>query len=469
MSCKVDPNSPECLDVDKINSSNSAPQDVPSGQVNTQDQDGDAPQEISTEDSGVSAYSEDTGQTLKKVDEQKTMCARLFEPFSNQYDHMSQSQRSECARGHYDMSKIGDYEFIVNGKSISNDPEGLVRTKATYTVSKMYYEELQNPKPVQKLLTKLYLKVTGRKKVPINIELKPHQNYTGLASLNKGLISIVDSLSDYEGQTMMDIDDSSTWISRSMSVGTLNHELGHHLMYHFYKRKFPDYEGHWGHAKGVESLAEAIVNPGSAWAEGFADAMAEIEYPSRERLVPYDLVRSGWYKLSLRETLSNEFVIKHILDDYIRSEWINADGFNMSGVNDASIARLNKIFICMVRSGLQADFQEFVVDFLFQFPEEKEKFMKVLTRWRMSHIAQAPHVVERFIDRMNSFEQPVFGLGGVKAKIHLWERMKHLGVVEKHLMNPDLSPKKRIENMRIVANTIENYATTAYHIDGPVL
>ena len=394
----------------------------------------------------------------------------LFIPFpsNDDYGNFTPEERGKCAREFFDLSTMGEYEFLIGSWPV-RDVSELVETRALFTVSKFYYSSLQEPAPVTAFLTKLYLKATKRDKVPILIDAKAHREFSGLANLSRGTIQIVDTLSSYEGQPEVDLTDPSTFIGGSLSIGTFNHELGHHLMYQFYGKEFPDYEGHRGHDKDATSHVDATTNPGAAWAEGFANAMSMVEYGSPSELSPFQLRSTNWSKRSTEEKIRNEYIIGKILMTFIISKIKISDRATRLEMDDDAFLRLRRVFSCMLRSGLQKDFREFVADYIFLYPRDRERFEGFLKSWSMSKVVNSPHVIERFIARMDSIEIPIFGPSPDECRVGKWKRLKESGAVERYLTNPDLSPSQRLENMRRMERAIENYAEVACQIINPLI
>ncbi|MBT3182193.1 MAG: hypothetical protein HN337_06785 [Deltaproteobacteria bacterium] len=393
----------------------------------------------------------------------------LFQPFPfhDDYERFTPEEREECAREFFDLSTLSEYEFLIGSRPI-RDTGQLVETRALFTVSKFYYSNLQEPSPLTTFLTKLYLKTTKRDRVPILIDTKAHRDFAGRAYLSRGTIQVVDTYSSYEGQPAFDPADPSTFIGGSISIGTFNHELAHHIMYQLYGEEFPDYEGHRGHNRDATTHVDATTNPGAAWAEGLANAMSMLTAGTPSELEPYQLRFTNWAERSTDEKISNEHIIGKLLSDFIISQIKVSARRTESRMDGDAFKRARRIFACLARSGLQKNFQEFVADYIFLYPGDRPRLEELLKDYSMAEIVKAPNLIDRFIAKMDSIEVPIFGPSEDECRVGKWKRIKESGAVERFLTNPELSPRQRLENMRKMERAIENYAETGCQVTGPI-
>ncbi|MFO1463089.1 MAG: hypothetical protein U1F66_04885 [bacterium] len=255
-----------------------------------------------------------------------------------------------------------------------------MRRQGSYRLAQFFLPTLKAPPPGLEFLLETLRGLGDDAKLRVIFEGRVRRGSVAYYRERRhaGEVHLLDTLSDSKGGRTPD---------GLLDQSTLYHEVGHHLMRRLYGGKFPDYRGHPGHDFRVRSYAEARTHPGAAWAEGFAGAIANLDFRSRKGIHgPQDLAED--WPLRDRDTrLSNEFVIAAILTDYVKSELPQADGSLRIGLDEAAFARLRKIFAVMRASGLHQDFAAFLGDFQRRYPGEGPRLLPILRRYGMADFA----------------------------------------------------------------------------------
>jgi len=317
-------------------------------------------------------------------------CQDLFEhPMGPQdYRRVPRKIRRNCAREYFDFSKLKIFQFALRlfyrsrrkGKrqmilpglfrpSVVKDAARLMNRHSTYRLAQSFYPLLSRPGQGLTRLTQAILEMSGRDKVTLVLERRPNARYSSRALIGKNRPIII----------------HLSWPSKEYSGGTdrssLYHELGHHLMYLTYGKKVPKFAGRNTHDPNNATLLEARTSPSAAWIEGFANAMEMIETPPPYEAFPLDLSLEefiAWKNSTLKNKLSNEFVIGSALGMYLRSD--------PNESKTAMLQRLDKVLASMKKHGMQNNFQEFVLDFLHDYPEERSRFLSQLKLFKMGEV-----------------------------------------------------------------------------------
>ena len=309
-------------------------------------------------------------------------CDPLFETFPKQeLKAFPKSLRLSCGDERLPVEQIRFFDLKVRRGGITyrvKHGRQLMKTQGTYRLAKYFFPALIDPPEGLRVLISEVLQRNGGKKIPLVLEGKVTRTHMGFFRGSRASIHLFDTLSQPKGKKV----DYGV-----MDRSTLHHEMGHHLMYLLYGKKFPSYEGHEGHDREAEKYEDAVTNPGAAWSEGFAGAMGNLDGRGHDGLFSSTELSDAWFKKDLKNRLSNEYVITALLSEYIQSR--EKRGSMVYVVfNQDSKARLEKIFACMESSGLQKDFGVFAGDFLEQFPEEASRFKPLLGKYGFSESLQ---------------------------------------------------------------------------------
>ena len=151
------------------------------------------------------------------------------------------------------------------------------------------------------------------------------------------------------------------------TVTSISHELGHMLMHTLYKT-MPNFHGKDTHAEDRSRRSDQQSSPGGAWAEGFAEAVAHLDSEFGSIVEPSEFhTNDRWIKRPLREKISNEYVVHAALLDFLRAGTYD-DKWNLVARGDFAQQRFQRVVSVMEHAGVQDSFQEFLVDYMTDFP-----------------------------------------------------------------------------------------------------
>lgn len=325
---------------------------------------------------------EGVGDVLR-AQEVPAKCEILFKGFPvKDFEAYPRKLRRDCGDAYFKVDDLQRFELRVGyriGSYKVRHGRQLMGRQATYQLASFFLPYLRDPPPGLRFLLDVLRERSGKEQVSIVFENRVGDRHGGWFHGRGQKIHLVDTLSPFDTQ--------SAYI-RGMDVATLYHELGHSLMYHLYGRKFPSYRGHEGHDARARRHWESETNQGTAWSEGFAGFVSNLDFHSSRQLRSSRDLPRPWFEKKLAARLSNEYVIAAVLTDYVKSE-VPYKNTKMTTVvlNYASYCRLNKIFAAMRAFGMQENFWVFVRDFLSRYPEEAKRLNPILQNYGLTELA----------------------------------------------------------------------------------
>jgi hypothetical protein len=395
------------------------------------------------------------GDGVKNISpERKQFCEELRklreEAFSPIHIISSQKQRPEdelsCLRDSYNLKVITDFQLLI-GKSLNQFKEiqtfeDLLGRRNSLYLFEQYYEDLKNPKSGLRVLINEIKRANYVRPIKLFLDDRVHGNKAAyfIPSLDlAGLINTMAAPSSY----------------RSFSITNLYHELGHMVMYHLYGKREPD-GLYLGHEYRFNDLFEAKANLGIAWNEGFADAMKGLDYFDRRPVTYRDFKNPKWTAKSLQDKLGNEYLVKGVLSQYLE----NCD----DKCHRVDLVKLRKIFNVMERAGVQNSLQEFLVDYVSIYPQNKEGFVSLLKKYHVvetdtdvANFFGIPNYAERriirFVESIDKYSDSLENSPVARA----WKMMKNSGV-RSTLLSREVPIEKRKELVWQVIHAIEQEA-----------
>ncbi|MCE9625526.1 MAG: hypothetical protein K8R69_08780 [Deltaproteobacteria bacterium] len=303
------------------------------------------------------------------------MCRPWFQGIGREdFGSLPATQRRRCGDAYLPLSQVEDFELRIRHRGVQRRIRRgaqLTRFQATYRLADFYLPTLRHPPPGLCFLANSLKELLGGSPITLVLETEIGRGSAGFFRQGKHRsgIHLLDTLSARSGKGVE---------NGIMDTATLYHELGHSLMFYLYGKGMPDYRGHPGHDGEAESYDLARTNPGAAWSEGFAGAIANLDYHSSRGIYSATYLPEQWFHLSSEARFSNEFVIAAALTDYLKSEVSAGEGQTRVIWDSAAESRLRKVFRCMSGSGLQGDFREFLREYSESFPEEMSRLRPIL-------------------------------------------------------------------------------------------
>ena len=378
-------------------------------------------------------------------------------------------EQVECLKNEYHIGSA-DFNFKIqspSGLTQLTSVDDLVKYRKSFYLFDFYHDRLLLPEPGLKELIRNIRELSGGKKITTvfpNISTLERGGYYMLGV--DGPVTIHDTMN----VAMTEKEWSTKSYVRMQTPFVLYHELGHKLMQLVYGGEFPSYEGHRGHDKNKNIFLQKVPL-GAAWSEGFASAMGTLDFgfPDTPQKSEFYFSKE-WHSRTVKDKLSNEWAIALVLREFMgvcekdgRSEYCKAD------LNEAK-----KIINVMKESGLQKNFQEFLVDYVSVHPKDKPALLIALkgygfvrTEKDERELFDCPSFKERaiakFIEKHEEFSTWSLVLPSA-ARAKKWEEFKEQGVVAK-LTSKDFPLNERHDAMKRLEVILERVAKGSIQID----
>lgn len=310
------------------------------------------------------------------------VCEEMFQPFpEKELKEYPRKTRNACGEQRFAIEDLKYFTLKRRWAGVNyrvREGKQLMRHQAHYRLANFFFDSFTNPEPGLKILIEQIQQRNGGEKITVVLDSRVIRGPLGSFSpVSRGKVFLYDNLSKPKHKQ------SNGGV---MDHATLNHEMGHHLMYLLYGKKFPSYEGHEGHDLEAETYFDSQTNLGAAWSEGFANAMGNLDGGSAGGRATRHDVSDDWLCKSLKARLSNEYVIEAVLTDYIMSRHQTGPRLYQVVLDQESEKRLQKIFHCMEVSGRQKSFQDFMGDFYAMYPEEAGRLDPLLRTYGLSEL-----------------------------------------------------------------------------------